>query len=133
MNDHINETSGTGYLYIKASTASGAIPIEGATVNVRGSEQENSGIILSLITNSAGATPKVPLPAPPRRLSESPSVVIPYALYDVDVFKNGYTPLHFKDVAVFDSVTSIQPAIMIPLADGEANQSYNHTKNNRTI
>ena len=124
MNDQLPEMSGIGYLVIKASTARGALPLEDAQVSIRGSEPENSGIILSLTTNSAGITDKVALPAPPRVLSESPNIIIPYSLYNVDVFKEGYTDLHFNDVAVFDSVTSIQPAVMIPLADNSFTDNY---------
>ncbi len=124
MNRQNNEASGVGYLIVKVSTARGALPLEGASVNIRGSDSASSGIILSLVTDSAGLTKKVALPAPPRVLSESPSIIIPYSLYDVDVFKEGYTDLHFSDVSVFDSVTSIQPAIMIPLADNQFTDNY---------
>ena len=124
MNNPANEMSGIGYLVVKVSTARGALPLENARVSIRGSEKENSGITLSLLTNSAGLTEKVSLPAPPRVLSESPSIVIPYALYNIDVFLDGYSDLHFNDVAVFDSVTSIQPAIMIPLADNRFTDNY---------
>lgn len=118
---------GTGYLIIKASTARGAIPLEGASVNVRGAEAENSGIINSLTTNSSGLTRKLSLPAPPRLLSQAPGASLPYALYDVDVFKDGYIPIKLKNVAVFDSITSIQPAIMIPLADNGYSDSFEPT------
>lgn len=117
MNEQIPNPTNSGYLIVKVSTARGALPLDNASVNIRGSEAENSDIILSLTTNSSGLTEKAALPAPPKILSESPGIIIPYSLYDIDVFKEGYTPLHFTDVAVFDSVTSIQPAIMIPLAD----------------
>ncbi len=113
-----------GYLVVKVSTARGAIPLEGASVNIRGAERENSGIIYSLSTNSDGMTEKVALPAPARALSEAPGNIKPYALYDVDVFKEGYTDLHFNNVAVFESITSLQPAIMIPLPANKYPDSF---------
>lgn len=115
---------GLGYLVIKASTARGAIPLENASVYIRGAEAQNSAVIHSLTTNSSGLTEKVPLPAPLRVFSEAPSTILPYAIYDVDVFKEGYTPIKLKNVAVFDSVISIQPAIMIPLADNKYKDNY---------
>ena len=117
-------TQGLGYRVVKVSTARGAIPLEDASVNIRGAEKENSNVILSLRTDSAGRTERVALPAPPRRLSESPGAILPYALYSVDVFKEGYYDLHFNNVAVFDSITSVQPAIMIPMADNKYTDSY---------
>ena len=118
------ESTGVGYLVVKVSTARGAIPLENASVNIRGAEAVNSGIILSQTTDSSGQTERIALPAPPRILSESPGYPLPYALYDVDVFLEGYYGQSFKDVAVFDSVTSIQPAVMIPKADNRFTDSY---------
>ena len=36
---------GIGYLIVRASTALGAIPLEGALVTVKGAEAENSSVI----------------------------------------------------------------------------------------
>lgn len=115
---------GTGYLIIKVSTARGAIPLEGASVNIRGATRENSDIIYTLVSDQNGLTPKIALPTPLRYLSESPGNIIPYALYNIDVFNDGYTDLSFTNVAVFDSITSIQPAVMIPLPDNEYTDSF---------
>ncbi len=57
-------------------------------------------------------------------LSETPPSSTPFAIYDIDVFKDGYTDLHFTNVAVFDSITSIQPAVMIPLPDNNYDDSF---------
>ena len=115
---------GTGYLIIKVSTARGAIPLEGASVNIRGATPENSDIIYSLVSNADGLTPKIALPTPLRYLSESPGNIIPYALYNIDVFNDGYQDLSFTNVAVFDSITSLQPAVMIPLPYNEYTDSF---------
>ena len=127
MNLPISESekfTGIGYLVVKVSTARGAIPLENASVNIRGAEPEISGVLFSLSSDSAGLTEKLSLPAPPRSLSESPSIVIPYALYNIDVFKEGYYDLHFNNVAVFDSITSIQPAVMIPNPENRFADNY---------
>ena len=124
MQENTTDKIGTGYLLVKASTARGAIPLENVSVNIRSTAPLDTGIIHSLKTNSSGLTEKIALPTPPRSLSESPGIILPYATYDIDVFKDGYLPVYLKNVAVFDSITSIQPAIMIPLEDNKYTDNY---------
>lgn len=114
-----NNLSETGYLTVRVTTALGAIPLENASVTVRGNESANENIIYSLSTNSDGQTERISLPAPPKINSETPNMQKPYATYSVDVFADGYVPLHLSSVPVFSSIISIQPAIMIPLIEGE--------------
>ena len=124
MQENTTDNIGTGYLLVKASTARGAIPLENVSINIRSTVPLDTGIIRTLKTNSSGLTDKIPLPTPPKSLSESPGFLLPYATYDIDVFKDGYTPVHLKNVAVFDSITSVQPAIMIPLEDNKYTDNY---------
>ena len=113
--------TGEGYLVVRVSTASGAIPLSGAQVTVRGGEEENSDFYKSVYSGASGLTEKIALPAPARALSEEPSqsVTKPYALYSIDVFSEGYFDLFFVKVPIFDTITSIQPANMIPKPDNE--------------
>ncbi|MBE6596456.1 MAG: hypothetical protein E7641_02190 [Ruminococcaceae bacterium] len=124
MNNSTPQIPIEGYLIVKVSTARGAIPIEGASVNIRASNSESSDIIYTLVTDSEGKTEKISLPTPPRALSESPGNVAPYALYDIDVFKEGYADLFIHKVPLFGSITAIQPAILIPLPDNRFTDSY---------
>ena len=110
---NFNDTS-TGYLIVKVSTARGAIPLEGATVNIRGNAGDNSSIIYSLLSGNDGRTPRVSLETPPKENSERPGGASAYATYNIDVFKDGYVPLYFNSVPVFPSVISVQPAVMVP-------------------
>lgn len=103
-----------GSLIVKVTTAQGAIPLEGASVHIRGGSKEASGVLHSLITNRDGQTPIVLLPTPPLVNSQSPDGGIPFALYSIDVSKEGYLPLSFEQVPIFPAVLSIQPAVMIP-------------------
>ena len=107
-------TDSQGYLIVKVSTARGAIPLEGATVNIRSGDREDSGILVSRRTNRDGQTERIALPTPPKYTSQSPSTTAPYSTYHVDVFQDGYVPLSFHNVPVFPSIVSIQPAVMIP-------------------
>ena len=113
MNQSAKDTS-TGYLVVRVSTARGAIPLENAAVNIRGGDREQSGVLHSLRTDRDGKTPVVSLPTPPLSESETPNGETPYAVYHVDVFKEGYLPLFFHNVPIFPSVISIQPAVMVP-------------------
>ena len=126
MNNNSNQEapSGIGYLIVRVSTALGAIPLGDALVTIKGAEAENSSVIYSQLTDSSGVTKKVALSAPNIRESESPGYPHPYSLYNIDVTRDGYLPLRINNVAVFDSITSIQPAVMIPLADNKYSDSY---------
>lgn len=104
----------TGFLVVKVSTALGAIPLENATVNIRGGSAADSGILYSLRTDRDGKTAPVSLPTPTISLSGIPNGDTPYSVYNVDVFKDGYQPLFFQNVPIFPSVISIQPAVMVP-------------------
>jgi hypothetical protein len=43
--------------------------------------------------------------------------MVPYATYQIDVVADGFYRQYFTGVPVYDGVTSIQPAALIPLAD----------------
>lgn len=120
----MNEQAETGYLIVRASTALGAIPLENATVTVRGIEPENEGVRHILKTNSDGNTEKLALPAPPKSNSESEGNARPYALYAIDVFRDGYIPLFLSNVPVFSSVVSIQPAVLVPAPEGPSETHF---------
>ena len=120
---------GTGYLIVRASAARGAIPLENVTVHVRHSavpdgsirEEGSRGegaVVATLHTDRDGLSPRLALPAPPRYLSESPGNTKPYALYDIDAFLSGYSPSYFRNVPIFDTVTSLQTVELIPIPEG---------------
>ncbi len=105
--------SSQGYLTVRVSTANGAIPLEGASVNIRGGNVDDSSVIYALTTNSDGLTPTVALSAPPRSSSLTPyENTPPYATYNIDVYAEGYEPVLFNNVPVFSGINSVQPAIL---------------------
>ncbi len=115
---------GMGYLIVRASTAGGAIPLPDAFVriwNLKADEGdtagEDGGIRYILTTDRDGNTPRTPLPAPVREIAYRPGG-IPYAYYNVDVSLPGFYPQQFTNVPVYDTVTSIQNAYLIPLPEG---------------
>ena len=117
MNMTPQSADSVGYLIVKVTTARGAIPLEGASVSIRGGNPENAGVLYALRTNRDGQTEKIPLPTPPKAVSQAPSNTLPYANYNVDVFQDGYAPLSFQNVPIFPDIVSIQPAVMIPLPE----------------
>ena len=126
-NDTGSEKNDVGYLTVRVSTAGGAIPLENASVNVRGGSVDDSSIIYSLLTNSDGLTRTVALSAPPRSSSLTPQdQTPPYAVYNVDVYAKGYAPAFFHNVPIFSGINSVQPAILVPTIE---NAQYGSSSN----
>ena len=118
---------GIGYLIVAVSTARGAIPLENASVNIRASEEKENALSYALLTDRDGKTEKLALPAPSVKLSQTPQNApssLPYARYRIDVSKEGYYRQIYENVAVFDGITAIQPAILIPLPETARTDSY---------
>lgn len=123
MNNDIPQYSdigytGTGYLVVRATTASEALPLEGAVVSVYGDVDGFSSLIARLQTGKDGLTPKIALLTPPRALAEVPgNGDRSFATYNISVRMDGFAPLTLRSVPLFDGITSIQPADLIPLAE----------------
>jgi hypothetical protein len=129
MTQNINppNASEVGYLTVRVSTANGAIPLQNASVNISGGDVDDSAVLYSLTTNSDGLTPTVSLSTPPRSASESPQSTAPsYAVYNVDVYANGYIPAFFHNVPVFSGINSVQPAILVPRLSSSSQNETRH-------
>lgn len=113
-----------GELIVKVSTASGTIPLEGALVTLYDAGGQNSGIIYTSYTDISGKSESFRLEAPERELSKSPENggVRPYAVYNVEVKKDGYYDSFELEVPIFASVTSVLPVNMIPLSEYESDE-----------
>lgn len=114
---------GTGYLIIRATAARGAIPLEGAQVDVYDYLPEftadRGNLITSRTTDQSGSTTPIPLPTPKKEQSLTPQNggLPPYASYTVDVRLEGYTAHQYINVPIFDGITAIQQADLIPLTE----------------
>ena len=115
---------GMGYLVLHVTTAGGAIPLEGAKINVNryapevSSDPKTRGdTVASPVSGTDGNTVRIPLSAPSRALSESPGNPTPYSLYSVDATLDGYYSQSYAGIPIFDGVTSIQPIVLIPLPE----------------
>lgn len=124
-----------GYLIVRATTARGAIPLENAVVTVRGYDpssnpDESSGILISTRTGVNGNTERMALPAPPKELSQESGNGKSYATYNVDVSAEGYLLQSYINVPIFEGVTAVQNAYLIPLPENGIPDAsyYNRTR-----
>ncbi|MBQ8397353.1 MAG: hypothetical protein IJX53_04020 [Clostridia bacterium] len=122
MNDQ--SMTGTGYLIVRVTTAGGAIPLGGATVVVRGNTPEQSGVIYTQVTDRDGRSGKMPLPTPPAGNSSAPGGGTAYATYNIDVSSPGYYSNTYQNVPIFDRITALQPAELIPLSANGQGDNY---------
>ncbi len=114
-----NAHTGEGRLIVRVRSADGALPVEGATVTVRGADPETADFIRTVTSDQSGNTPILLLPAPDIASSLTPGAEAPYAIYDVLAVKNGYYRHENLRVPIFDTVLSSQGVNMIPLAPYE--------------
>ena len=104
-----------GTLRVRATSASGAIPISDAIIHIMGADEENRDFARSLITDKDGITPKIDLPTPKKSYSLTPEEEeIPYALYDVEAVADGYYTKRIIGIAIFSGINAILPLNMIP-------------------
>lgn len=114
------EKTGTGYLRVRASTANGALPVEGASVIVISDNENGEGgtVIATLRTDSSGLTPTISVAAPPKSLSLKPrSPEKPYSTVNIQVTADGYYTVENVGVPVFDGTLSQQNVNLIPRSD----------------
>ncbi len=112
-----DDLSGEGRLLVRVTTATGAIPLENATVVIRDSPEAGGGIVASLRTDRSGLTPVITLAAPPKAIAQQPGTVRPFSTYNIDVILPGYFTPVYEGVPVFDGITSVQSVGMIPLPE----------------
>ena len=126
MNNQNN--TGYGYMIVRVTTARGAIPLEGAIVTVHDYDPEfergRGDIIATYKTDSSGLTPRFALPAPPRELSMSPGNGKSYLTYNLSVTKPGYYQQYYTNAPIFEGITAIQNADMIPLPDNGQTDNF---------
>ena len=128
-----NELLGTGYLIVHVTTAQGAIPLEGAQVNIReySSEDESGGVqIAALISGADGNTELLSLPTKPRSDSLVAGDPKPYATYLAEVRLEGYAEQTFIGIPIFDGIIAIQPVNLIPLPEN-GDPTPQSTENNQ--
>ena len=121
--------TGQGKLVFQITTAGGAIPLEGAEIILREFRSKSDGnggnVVAVLYSGVDGKTEVLTLPAPARSLSLEPArdgAPVPYALYDADVNLDNYYTQSYIRIPIFDGITSIQRASLIPLPENGYSQ-----------
>lgn len=112
--------SGTGYLIVHVTTASGAIPLVGALVNVYEYNANTEGggrLIASLVSARDGNTDLLSLPTLPRSESLVSGNPKPYATYRAEVHLEGFSNQSFIGIPIFDGIVAVQPVHLIPLPE----------------
>ena len=123
-------STGTGYLILRVTTARGAIPLEGAMVNLRNYRQpplpKDAEILYSVRTGRDGKTPILPLSAPSREAAQAPSAngQKPFSSYVAEVSMTGYRPQNFIGIPIFDGITALQTVDLIPLPENASPNGY---------
>lgn len=135
--------TGTGRLVFQVTTARGAIPLQGAQVTVRDFNEEGTtgeGVgdgdtRFILYSGADGRTETVDLPAPARSLSleaAPPDQPLPYALYNAQVVLSGYYIQNYSRIPLFDGITSVQQADLIPLPENGIPDGFTADQNRFT-
>ena len=113
-----------GRLTVRAYTAGGGLPVEGARVTLKGLDEKGEEKTVELITDKSGNTKTVDLPAPLSGNSLTPdNPSRPYSLYDLTVEKEGYYTRRVSGVTVFSGINSLQLINMIPTSDSPINEA----------
>ncbi len=110
-----------GYLQIQARTAQDAVPLEGARVWVLDDE---GNVLYRLVTDESGETQTVSLKTLDKSFSQDPDYLgMPYMDYSVVVEAEGFEPVSFTAIPVFDGETADLPAALVPIRERAASQT----------
>ncbi len=119
--DTLQNNQNYGRLVIRVSAASGAVPISGATVVIRSSENNPPLTVLAtVITDESGLTEPILVLTPPVSESLSPGGRKPFAEISTEVSAEGYFTSSNLNIPIYPGITSIQPVTLIPLPYSEA-------------
>ena len=120
--DTLQNDQNYGRLVVRVSAASGAVPVSGATVIIRSSQNQPPVTVLaSLITDESGLTEPILVVTPPVSESLSPGGRQPFAEISTEVSADGYFTSSNLNIPIYPGITSIQPVTLIPLPDSEIN------------
>ena len=112
--DFLQNNPESGFLRVQVFAANQSFPIQNATVVVRKRFPGKDKVFFTAQTDSNGIMNRITLPAPDRELADAPSALQPYSTYDVLVSHPRFIQVIVDDVAVFDSVETVQNVEMIP-------------------
>ena len=105
----LSQNPSFGTLIFQVTGGQGAFPVPNAIVTLSKVLRDNLSLSITIRTDESGKTEPISLPAPDRKLSQSPNNGVVYAAYDAKVTATGFLPTEIRNLPVFDGVTTIQP------------------------
>lgn len=118
--DFIRKNLLLGETRVQVMGASGAVPIEGARVEIYKDIGELDVLFFQGETDSNGVINHILLPAPVK-VPIGPLEVPEYSIYFMNVEKDGFQSLTKYSFMVMDGVEGVQNIMMKPLVDIEKN------------
>ncbi len=94
-----------GYLIVNSRTADGVLLIPNVTVRVY---DEEGNLLAETVTNQDGYTKEISLEAPPPSNSLSPGQENPYRVVTIQVEKEGFYPMEYRNAPIFPNIVTIQ-------------------------
>ena len=105
----LSQNPSFGTLIFQVTGGQGAFPVPKASVHISKKLNDSLSFSITILTDESGKTIPISLPAPDKKLSQSPNNGIVYAVYQAEVTAEGYIPTEIRDLPIFDGVTTIQP------------------------
>ena len=122
----LSEDTAEGVLIISAGYGNRAFPLGGVRAEIYVPAEEadpdaaDEVLYAVRVTDDSGIAPPLSVPAPDASLSESPgSMVLPFSVVRVRVFRDGFAPQEAEQVPIFAGIRSLQYFEMVPLSEGE--------------
>lgn len=103
-----------GTLTVYAYTSNARLPVEGATITVSQSCEENAPVLQSAVTDRSGYIPplRVATPAPSEGLS--PDQGVPFASVCILITHPNYETERISNVQVFPNIITVQNFQLVP-------------------
>ncbi len=111
--DFMEKNKEYGYLKVQAFAASQALPIEGVKVVVSKKFSDMEKIFFEGVTDESGIIDDIKLPAPSKALSEHPSRILPYSIYNFFAEYPQAETETAPTVQIFQGIKTIQPVRVI--------------------
>lgn len=119
--DYFESETSVGFLQISVISSITLAPISGATVDIA-SENNPTGIIEELTTDSSGQTKSIALTSPPAAYSlDENSIYQPFSEYIVIVKADGYLPMSISGTDILSGELSLQTVMLNPISSNITN------------
>lgn len=118
--DTLQNDQNRGWLVVRVSAASGAVPIPNATVIVRSAENGIPVQVLGVLrTDESGLTSPLSIATPSLSESLAPGGKRPFSEISAEITADGYYTSVNINIPIYPGITSIQPVTLIPLPDSQ--------------